>query len=130
MKTVKQTAREARQLFRLCLVDGVVDEDRARKVVHDVVAAGRAGRLGILARFEHLVKLDRLEHTANVESAAPLPADVRDSIEADLGRIYGKAIAISFADNPALIGGVRIRVGSDVYDGSVKARLAALEARL
>jgi F-type H+-transporting ATPase subunit delta len=130
MKTVKQTAREAKQLFRLCLVDGSVDESRARKVVHDVVAGGRAGRLGILSRFEHLVKLDRLEHTANVESATPLAMDVRGSIEADLGRIYGKAIAISFADNPALIGGVRITVGSDVYDGSVKARLAALEARL
>ena len=130
MKTVKQTVREARQLFRLCLVNGSLDEDRARRVVHDVVDAGRSGRLGILSRFEHLVKLDRVEHTAEVESAALLPSDVRGSIEADLARIYGKGIAISFADNPALIGGVRIKVGSDVYDGSVKARLAALEARL
>ena len=76
------------------------------------------------------MKLDRVEHTAEVESAALLPSDVRGSIEADLARIYGKGIAISFADNPALIGGVRIKVGSDVYDGSVQARLAALEARL
>ncbi len=36
----------------------------------------------------------------------------------------------SFEQNAALIGGVRIKVGSDVYDGSVRARLAALEARL
>ena len=130
MKTVRQTVREARQLFRLCLVNGSFDEDRARRIVHDVVDTGRSARLGVLSRFEYLVKLDRLEHTAQVESAAPLAAEVRGSIEADLARIYGTGMAISFADNPALIGGVRIKVGSDVYDGSVQARLAALEARL
>lgn len=130
MKTVRQTKREARQLFRLCLVNGLLDEDRARKVVHAVVEAGLSGRLGLLSHFGHLVKLDCLEHAAEVQSAVPLPADVRATIEAGLRGIYGKALAISFADNPTLIGGVRIQVGSDVYDGSVKGRLAALEARL
>ena len=37
------------------------------------------------------------------------------------------AFAGLFAQNPALIGGMRIKVGSDVYDGSVQARLAALQ---
>ena len=41
--------------------------------------------------------------------------------------MYGPELNTSFADNPALIGGMRISVGSDVYDGSVKAGLAALE---
>src|SRR5207247_10092681 len=68
----------------LPIFNGSFDEDRARRVVHDVVDTGRSGRLGVLSRFEHLVKLDRLEHTAKVESAAPLPSEVRGSIEADL----------------------------------------------
>ena len=129
MKTAKQTAREARLLYRLCLVKGVLDEDRARTVVHDIVDAGRSGRLAVLARFQRLVKLDRLDHTATVESAAPLADDLRAAIASGLTRIHGEATAIAFADNPSLIGGIRIQVGSNVYDGSVKGRLGALEAR-
>ena len=41
--------------------------------------------------------------------------------------MYGPGISTSFAETSALIGGMRIRVGSDVYDGSVKAGLVALE---
>jgi len=83
--------------------------------------------LALLSHFQRLVKLDRGRHTAEVESATPLPEDLRASIESDLARIYGSGISASFAHNPALIGGMRIKVGSDVYDGSVRARLDALE---
>jgi F-type H+-transporting ATPase subunit delta len=55
---------------------------------------------------------------------------VREVIQADLARLYGPDVRASFQENPALIAGMRIRIGSDVYDGSVRARLAALEARL
>jgi F-type H+-transporting ATPase subunit delta len=48
-------------------------------------------------------------------------------VSSDLERVYGPKLSISFGDNPALIGGMRIKVGSDVYDSSVKARLAAIE---
>jgi F-type H+-transporting ATPase subunit delta len=44
-----------------------------------------------------------------------------------LSALYGQGLDISFAQNPALIGGLRIKVGSDVYDGSVQSRLAALQ---
>jgi F-type H+-transporting ATPase subunit delta len=73
------------------------------------------------------VKLDLARHTAQVESAVPLPEDLRASVQAGLARTYGLGISASFAHNPGLIGGMRIKVGSDVYDGSVRARLAALE---
>ncbi len=42
-------------------------------------------------------------------------------------RRYGAALRTTFVLQPALIGGLRIQVGSDVYDGSVRAGLAALE---
>jgi F-type H+-transporting ATPase subunit delta len=51
------------------------------------------------------------------------------SVQAEISRVYGPGLTISFTHSPALIGGMRIKVGSDVYDGSVQARLAALEAR-
>jgi F-type H+-transporting ATPase subunit delta len=128
MKTSRQVQRDARQLFRLCLVNESLDENRVRQIVRRVIEGGRPGGLAILSRFQRLVRLDRTRHSATVESAAPLPLDVQTSIDASLARLYGGGIVTAFAENPALLGGVRIKVGSDVYDGSVKARLAALEA--
>jgi F-type H+-transporting ATPase subunit delta len=74
-----------------------------------------------------LVKLDLARHMATIESATPLPTDFQAAIEAGLTRRYGPRLTTAFAHLPALIGGVRIQVGSDVYDGSVRAGLAALE---
>ncbi len=127
MKTVKQIRRDAKQLFRLCLVNGLLDEGRARQVVQGIIEAKRRGGAALLSHFVRLVKLDRARNTAEVESATLLPDDLRTSIQADLTRVYGPRLSASFAQNPALIGGMRIKVGSDVYDGSVRAALAALE---
>jgi F-type H+-transporting ATPase subunit delta len=129
MKTKKQAQREARQIFQLCLVDGSLDESRVRQVVSRLVDAKRPGTLPILTRFHRLVRLDREKHTADVESAAPLTANVQASIEAGLVKRFGRGIVTSFRDTPALIGGIRVKVGSNVYDDSIKGRLAELEAR-
>ena len=129
MKTAKQAQRDARQLFRLCLVDGSLDEDRARQVVQRLVDAARPGTLPVLSRFQRLVRLDRAKHSADVTSAVPLPPDIRALLEAGVARLYGPGIVTSFAEDPTLLGGVRLTVGSDVYDGTIKAGLAALEAR-
>lgn len=130
MKTARQAKREARQLYRLCLTDGVLDENRVRQVVHRVATERRSGSLSILSRLHRLVRLDRAKHSADVESAVPLPADIRARVEAGLALAHGPGVEIKFAENPALLAGVRIRVGSDVYDGSVQAGLSELEARL
>ncbi len=127
MKTTRQTKREAKRLFRSCLVNGLVDEGRTRQVVQRMIESKRRGDLALLSHFRRLVKLEYARHTAEVESAVPLPSDLRASIQAGLARVYGPGISASFAHNPGLIGGMRIKVGSDVYDGSVRARLAALE---
>jgi F-type H+-transporting ATPase subunit delta len=74
-----------------------------------------------------LVKLDRARHMAAVESATPLPAALQAALEAGLERRYGPGLTTAFAHHPGLIGGIRIQVGSDLYDGSVRAGLAALE---
>jgi F-type H+-transporting ATPase subunit delta len=127
MKINKQAKREAKQLFRFCLVNGLLDEDRVRNVVQHVVAAGRRDGPAILSHFRRLVRLEIARRTATVESAAPLPPDLQAGIEAGLKRRYGPGLTAVFAQHPALIGGMRIQVGSDVYDGSVRAGLATLE---
>jgi len=129
MKTTKQAKREAKQLFRFCLVNGMLDEGRTRQVVRQILAANRRGTMALLSYFRRLLELERDRRSARVESAVPLPADLQASVEAGLERVYGPGISTSFAHNPALIGGMRIKVGSDLYDGSVQSRLAALESR-
>lgn len=128
-KTIRQASRQSKQLFRLCLVNGRLDEDRVRKVVERVIASKSRGYLLLLSHFQRLVKLDSARHTAEVESAMPLPPDLRTSVQADLETLYGQGINILFAHRPELIGGMRVKVGSDVYDGSVQSGLAALERK-
>jgi F-type H+-transporting ATPase subunit delta len=130
MKISRRTKREARRLFRLCLVNGMLQEPRVRHVVQQVVAAGRGDGRAILAHFRRLVRLELAQHTATVESATRLPATLEASIETGLRRRYGPGLTTAFAQTPALIGGMRIQVGSDVFDGSVRAGLAALEKSL
>src|SRR5262249_43906962 len=122
MKTTKQVRREAKQLFRLCLVNGSLNEERVRQALQRVLESKRRGRIALAAGFERLVKLDQSRHTAKVESAVPLPAQLQAKIQAALARVYGPEISVSFAQNADLIGGMRVKVGSDVYDGSIKAK--------
>jgi F-type H+-transporting ATPase subunit delta len=129
MKRTKQARREAKQLFRLCLTNGLLDEGRVRQVVQQVSEARNRNRFKMLSQFRRLVKLDCTRHTATVESATPLPVGMQARVQAGLSRVYGPGLNTSFIHSPALIGGMRIKVGSDVYDGSVQAKLAALEAR-
>jgi F-type H+-transporting ATPase subunit delta len=127
MKITKQARREAKQLFRTCSVNGVLDENRARQAVDELLAVKPRGYVAILSHFERLVKLDIDRRTATVESAVPLASDIQSKVQAGLTKQYGQGLTISFAQNPALIGGLRIKVGSDVYDGSVQARLNELQ---
>jgi F-type H+-transporting ATPase subunit delta len=129
MSQTKQAKRDAKQLFRVCIVNGLLDEGRVRQVVQRVTESGKRNRLKLLSEFLHLVKLDSARHTATVENATPLSPEMQASIQAGLSRLYGPGLNATFAHNPALIGGMRIKVGSDVYDSSIKARLAVLEAR-
>ena len=129
MKITKQTRRAAKQLFQLCQVDGLLDEKRTRQVVQNIIDANRRDRLSILSYFQRLVKLDSAKHSARVESAAPLPADLRAKIQTVLSSNYGQGIIVSFEQNPELIGGTRIKIGSDVYDNSIQGRLAELEKK-
>ena len=127
MKTTRQIKREAKQLYRLCLVNGLLDEARARLVVQRVILEKRRGSLALLSYFQRWVKLDFARHTAQVESAVLLPEELRVSVQTGLARTYVTGITASIAQNPELIGAMRIKLGIDVYDGSVRARLAALE---
>lgn len=127
MKSNKQARREARQLFQSCLVNGLMDENLARQAPSVLLAATHRKGAAILAHFLRLVRLDRDRHTANIESATSLARDLRAAIEAGLKTRYGPGLTTMFSERTALIGGVRIQVGCDVYDNTVLAGLKELE---
>jgi len=127
--TTRQAKCEARQLFRLCLVNGTLDEGRVRESLRTVIQLRRRGFLIVLGFFRRLVKLDRIQHTARIESAEPVPDDVRLRIQVNLERAYGRGLVTQFVLDPELIGGMRVRVGSDVIDQSVQAGIAELKRR-
>lgn len=127
MKISKLAQREARQLFRTCRVNGLLDESRVRQAVALLAEKKPRGYVEILSRLHRLVKLDLEQRAARVESAVPLTADLQAQVAGRLKKIYGDGLDLSFAQNPSLIGGLRIQMGSDLYDGSVKTRLEQLE---
>ena len=127
MKISKQARRDAKELFRACRVNGLLDEAKVRQVVQQVIAAKPRGYFAILNHFQRLVKLDLDRRTARVESPVPLDEPQQASIRTNLAHRYGDGLIFAFSQNPGLIGGLRVQIGSDVFDGSVAARLAALE---
>ena len=127
MNISKQAQRDARQLFRSCQVNGLLDENRVRQAVALVLARKPRRYIEILSRLHRLVKLDLERRTARVESAAILPDDLQMDVANRIKKIYGEGVSLTFDRNPALIGGLRIKVGSDVYDGSIRTRLEKLE---
>lgn len=129
MKISRRTSQQAKLLFQLSKKDGLLDEALAQSLVQRVLAAKPRGCLPVLQAFQRLVMLDHAQHAARVESATPLLPEASSQIRASLEQAYGPGLDFSFAQNPTLIGGIRITVGCDVYDGSVQGRLATLEQR-
>ena len=127
MKISKQTRRDAKQLFNVCKTGGMLNEDRVRRTVGEVIARKPRGFMAILSHFHRLVKLDIERRSAHVESAVPADEALQQSVKANLAQRYGGGLSVTFGVNPALIAGLRVKVGSDVFDGSVRGRLAALE---
>ncbi|MFZ1008734.1 MAG: F0F1 ATP synthase subunit delta [Candidatus Sulfotelmatobacter sp.] len=126
MKTTKQIEREAKYLLRLCLVGGNLDESRVRLVAQTILESKRRGYLSLLGRFKRLLEHEYARRRAVIESAVALPTVLRTRVQTGLTAVYGPGLTWFFTGNPTLIGGIRITVGSDVYDGSVRSGLAAL----
>lgn len=127
MKVSKQARRDAKQLFRCCQVDGQLDAGKVRQTVGLLIEKKPRGYLGILHHLQRLVKLDEASRTARVESAVALTDAQQQDVRASLTRLKGGEVSVEFAENAGLIGGMRVKIGDDVFDGSVQARLAGLE---
>lgn len=130
MKISKEARRISRQLVKTCMVDGKLDDSRVRSVVAKVIEAKPRAYIGILENFQRLVAAEIDRNKAIVESATALDDATRASLQSSLTQKYARPLALEFQVNPELLGGLRVKVGSDVWDGSVKARLEALQNAL
>lgn len=126
MKISKQARRDAKGLFRSTFVSGVMEPNKVRQAVQAILTQKPRGYLAIVEHLARLVKLEEDRRSARIESAIPIPAEQQASLRNTLTRTYGPGLNISFVENPAIIGGLRIKVGSDVIDGSIQSRLKRL----
>jgi len=84
----------------------------------------------IVEAFEVLLDQQLGFVRADVSSAKPLNDSQRAALEVQLTRMAGKKAKLKFQTDPALVAGVVARVGSTVYDGSVKGQLERLRTKL
>jgi F-type H+-transporting ATPase subunit delta len=130
MKLSKEARKAAKSLFLGCIADGKLNDEKVRTVVKELAARKPRHYLEILEGFQRYVRLELAKRHAIVESATNLERDTRDQLRKALKAKYGNDITTEFEVTPELIGGLRIRIGSDVWDNSVQDRIARLESEL
>jgi len=109
--------------------DGSVDEAKIRDLVSTLVEHKPRNYLAILTYLTRLIELALEENTVRIETATPL-ADKGASVFAELERKYGKASRTVYEENPKLLGGLKIRRGNNIWDGSLSGRLDRLQQAL
>jgi len=122
-KTAQQLARK---LFAASLADGAVSPERVAGVLEYVERHQPANALVVLKAYRRLVSTELAKGEAVVEHAGPVGDPVLASIASAMTRKYGRAVKAKAKPNAALLAGMRVRVGDDVYESSVSAQLAAL----
>ncbi len=126
MKINRESRSMAKKLYNACLLGGIIDEARTRKIVGYLVDHKPRNYFPILTRLKKLISLKLAESKALVESAVPLGSGQQE-IADKIKKTFGSHVSISFSQKAELLGGLRITVGSEVWDGSVQTRLKNLE---
>ena len=147
LKTIVQAVHESLELRRVwespaitaeqkrAVLDAIVAQIGAVKPIRNFFAVlidhRRIGMLDdIVRQFD--VELDAQLGFAEAEisSSRPLSAEEKSELESRVARMTGKKVRARYASNPELLGGVMVRVGSTIYDGSVRGQLERLRSEL
>ena len=123
----QQALAQSRALFALCLTGGQLDEEKTRSVIQ-VLKRKKLRNLrglltGLLKRAEHHLH----ERAISIESAAALSASETDAAFTLIEGRFGASRWKRHAIQPKLIGGMRIQIGSNVWDDSIAGRLKKLQ---
>lgn len=130
MKIPKEALRTARQLLRATMRTGRVDGSFAKAAVGKILAEKPRHYLALLTAYQRMLRLELDQRHAVVESAQPLSDSERENVLSDLRKKYGEDVTSEFRTSPDLLGGIRVKLGSNVWDGTVKSRLDSLREKL
>ena len=127
MKINKEIRRLSREMVRASFTDGQLDSGKIASLVQSLIAKRPRNYIGILQNYKRLLRLEIERRHARIESASELSAETNSRVLQNLKRKYGRDLTTEFIVNRELLGGMRVRVGSDVWDGSVRHRLESLQ---
>jgi F-type H+-transporting ATPase subunit delta len=130
MKTSKEARRVSRLMLRNSFTSSKLDEEKISHMVQSVLAAKPHHYVDMLKDYRRLLHLEVEKRHVVIESATPLNRSLGDRIVENLKARYGDDLKTEFRTNPELLGGLRIKIGDDVWDGSVKSRLSQLQEQL
>jgi F-type H+-transporting ATPase subunit delta len=106
-------------------------DPEVHKFVGTLLEDGQIDQMdAILAELDRLARVGPARKTARVTSAVPLTSAEQEAIRDKVTRRFDADLEFQFEVDPALMGGIVLRVGDQVIDGSVAARLAAMRDQL
>jgi F-type H+-transporting ATPase subunit delta len=130
MKINKEIRQISRELLRASFTDGKLDRGKIGSLTQSLVDKRPRHLVDILQYYKRLLRFEIEKRHAKIESATQLAPEAAVNITDRLKKKYGGDLTTEFTVDPALLGGVRIRVGSDVWDSTVRTRLRRLEQEL
>ena len=130
MKINKEIRQISRHMLRASFTDGQLDRGKIASLIQSLIAKKPRRYIDILQNYKRLLRLEIAKRHATIESASELSSQTSSKVLAKLKKKYGNDLTTDFVVDPTLLGGMRVRVGSDVWDGSVRNRLQRLQQQL
>ncbi|MBV8900832.1 MAG: F0F1 ATP synthase subunit delta [Verrucomicrobia bacterium] len=129
MRGTREARRLSRRLLRQSFSDGKLDKQKVTQMVQTVINEKPRHYLEVLKDYQRLLRLEVEKRHAVIESATPLNRSLGDQIVNALRARYGDDVTTEFRTNPELLGGLRIKIGNNVLDGSVRNRINRLQEK-
>jgi F-type H+-transporting ATPase subunit delta len=130
MKINKEIRRLSREMLRASFTDGQLNPGRIASLVDSLIQRKSRHYIDVLKNYRRLLRLELEKRRARVETASEVDPAISSELAANLKKKYGHDLTTEFIVDPELLGGLRVRVGSDVWDGTVRTRLERLQQQL
>jgi F-type H+-transporting ATPase subunit delta len=130
MKINKEIRQLSREMLRASFTDGQLDPGRIGSLVDSLITKKPRHYVEVLKNYKRFLRLELEKRQARIETANEVDSATSSELVTNLKKKYGNDLTTEFVVNPDLLGGMRIRVGSDVWDGTVRNRLERLQQEL
>lgn len=122
----KQIQQLARQFYKLSFSNGVISAGQVAGVLEYIEKHRPANSMAVLKAYQRLIAAEVARGQAVVEHAGPINSAALDAIAGAMSKKYNRAVSAVEKRNDALLAGVRVRIGDDLYESSVAGQLATL----